>query len=221
MDQSEIYRDKSPSPKSKGTLAALHFLIVVVALLILFGGQHQESSALRRLLLAMAASLYFLRVLATIVVFIKRKVGWSEVAMIAVWVGLIDILIAYFGAMSDVRVGIWTLVGGVMVLMGSAINTGSEWQRMVWKRRPENKGHLYTGGMWRLSRHVNYFGDIVLFTGWVLMSGQPALLIIPALMFGSFAFANVPAQDKYLADRYGDEYRSYAKRTARLIPFVY
>ena len=221
MDQSAIYRDKSPSIKSKATLAAIHFLIVLAVLWILFGVQHQGSSGLRRSLLAAVAILYFTRVLGTLFVFIKRKVGWSEVATIAVWVGFIDILIAHFGAMSDVKVGVWTLVGGLMVLTGSAVNTGSEWQRMVWKRRPENKGHLYTGGMWGLSRHVNYFGDIVLFTGWVLMSGQPALLIIPVVMFGGFAFGNIPAQDRYLLERYGEEYKLYEKSTARLIPFIF
>ena len=36
-----------------------------------------------------------------------------------------------------------------------------------------------------------------------------------------FGGENVPAQDKYLEERYGEEYKSYAERTARLIPFIY
>lgn len=177
--------------------------------------------ALRRVLLAGAAILYFFRVLGTLFVFIRRKVPWSEVAMISVWVGMIDVLFAYLGGRNETPAGIWTLMGVCLVLIGSAINSGSEWQRMVWKRRPENKGHLYAGGMWNYSRHVNYFGDIVLFTGWAMMTGVPVLFVIPALMVGSFAFANVPAQDRYLAERYGEEYKAYAERTRRLIPFIY
>lgn len=232
MDTSSIYRDKSPSLESKLTLATLHLFIVLIVIWILFGGgietvehifgaTHHIGPSFRRSLLAASAVLYFLRVLGTLFVFIKRKVPWSEVATIAVWIGIIDILFAYFGGRTETAVGVWTVIGGCLVLGGSAINSGSEWQRMIWRRKPENKGHLFTDGLWRYSRHVNYFGDIVLFTGWVMMTGVPALFVIPVLMIGGFAFANVPAQDRYLAERYGDEYKAYADRTARLIPFIY
>lgn len=232
MDLSSVYRDKSASVGSKTSLAAAHLLIVLVVLWMLFGGGiataermfgagHSAGSALRRLVLAAAAILYFLRVLGTLFAFIKRKVPWSEVATIAVWVGIIEVLFAYFGGRNEAPVGFWTLIGGCLVLVGSGINTGSEWHRKVWKRRPESRGHLLTAGLWRYSRHVNYFGDLVLFTGWVMMTGQLFLLIIPVLMFGGFAFSNVPAQDRYLAERYGEEYAAYAGRTARLIPFIY
>jgi protein-S-isoprenylcysteine O-methyltransferase Ste14 len=40
-------------------------------------------------------------------------------------------------------------------------------------------------------------------------------------MFCGFVFVNIPAQDRYLEERYGEEYRLYAKRTARLIPYIY
>ena len=66
-----------------------------------------------------------------------------------------------------------------------------------------------TRGLFGYARHINYFGDVVLFTGWALMTGRPALLV------------NVPAQDRYLAERYGDEYREHARHTALLIPYLY
>jgi protein-S-isoprenylcysteine O-methyltransferase Ste14 len=34
-------------------------------------------------------------------------------------------------------------------------------------------------------------------------------------------FLNVPALDRYLAERYGEEFQAYAARTKKLIPFVY
>ncbi len=232
MDTAAIYRDKSPSLKSKATLALLHLAIVTLAVWILFwngattiegifGAGHTVAIPLRRAMLAAVAVLYFIRVLGTLFIFIKRRVPWSEVATIAVWVGMIDALIAYFGGRNPAGVGVWEAIGACLVIIGSATNTGSEWQRHAWKRNPDNKGHLYTGGLWKFARHINYFGDLVLFTGWVLMTGVPALLAIPVLMVFGFVFVNMPAQDRYLVERYGDEYRSYAGRTARLIPFLY
>ena len=36
-----------------------------------------------------------------------------------------------------------------------------------------------------------------------------------------FVFMHGPMLDKYLEERYGDGFRAYAKKTKKLIPFVY
>jgi len=223
-DLSAVYRDKASSPATRLTLAAAHLCILGAVLWVLFGGAaaaEAPAATVRRVLLAAAASLYFLRTLGTLFVFMRRRMPWSEAVTIAVWIAIFDGLFAWFGGRNPHPFGVLGAIGAVLVVAGSALNTGSEWQRHLWKRRPGNHGHLLPSGFFRLSRHVNYFGDLVLFTGWVLVAGRPALLVIPALMFAGFAFANIPAQDRYLAGRYGEEYRSYAARTARFIPYVY
>ncbi len=231
-DLTAIYQDKSPSLGSKITLVCLHLLLVVIVGWLVLGGgiavldnffgrPHQLASNLRRAALVTAASFYFLRTLATIFVFLKRRMPWSEVGMIALWVALIDVLFAYFGGRHEGPFGPTGVLGVVLVLAGSAINSGAELHRHLWKQRPENAGHLYTGGLFRYARHINYFGDEVLFTGWVLMTGQLGLLIIPVVMALLFIFGNIPALDRYLEDRYGDEYRVYARTVKRFIPYVY
>ncbi len=232
-DLADVYRDKSPSLATKATLAALHLMIVAVVWWLLLGGglgsvdgwlgrgERQSATDFRLGLLAAAAALYFLRTVATLFVFMKRRMPWSEVATIAVWVGIIDLTFAYFGGRASAPVGRWEAIGVLLLLAGSAINTGSEWQRNRWKQRPENAGRVYTGGLFRFARHINYFGDEVLFTGWVLLTATPALLIVPVLMACGFIFLNIPAQNRYLEDRYGDEYRVYARRVKRFVPYVY
>jgi protein-S-isoprenylcysteine O-methyltransferase Ste14 len=231
-DLTAIYRDKSPSAESKLVLACAHLLIVMSVAWLLFGGGisavegvfgavNRLAPELRRGALVAAATLYFLRTLVTLFVFMKRRMPWSEVATIAIWVGTIDLLFAYFGGRNETGFGTVGLVGAVLVVGGSTLNTGSELQRHLWKRHPENAGHLYTRGLFALARHINYFGDVVLFTGWVLMTGRPWLLVIPAMMVGGFVFANIPALDRYLEERYGDEYRRYARHVKRLVPYVY
>lgn len=231
-DLSAIYRDKSPSPGSKATLAALHLAIIVVVAWLLCGGgigvvdgwlgrPLQLASGVRRAALVAAAVLYFLRTLATLFVFMRRRMPWSEVATIAIWIGAIDLAFAYVGGRNEAPFGAMGAAGAALVLVGSTINSGSEWQRHRWKLRPENAGHLFTGGLFRLARHINYFGDEVLFTGWALLTGRPAALVVPLIMAGGFLLANIPAQDRYLAERYGDEYQAYAWRVKQFIPYVY
>ena len=232
MDLTSVYRDKSSSLTSKVTLAILHLAIVVGVLWILFGNgsstidrmigiEHQTGSTGRKSVLAMAAVLYSLRSFPTLFTFMKRKMPWSEVATVAIWVGIFNFLFAYFGSRNETQFGMMGIFGIVLLVTGSVIHTGSEWQRHVWKHKQENKGHLFTGGLWNYSRHINYFGDLVLFTGWALLTGYLGLLLIPLLMLCGFVFLNIPGQDRYLAEGYGEEYRSYADGTARLIPFIY
>ena len=114
-----------------------------------------------------------------------------------------------------------TILGLALFVLGSYLNTGSEYMRRAWKMRPENAGKLYTGGLFRYARHINYFGDITLFTGFALVAGTPPALILPALMLVFFAAFNVPALDKYLAGRYGQAFDEYTRKTKRLIPYIY
>jgi steroid 5-alpha reductase family enzyme len=231
-DLTAIYRDKSSSLRTKATLFCIHLLIVFISVWLLLGGgiavldnffgrPHQLASTLRRGVLAAAAVLYFLRTLGTIFVFLKRRMPWSEVATIAPWIAAIDMLFAYLGGRNEGAFGLTDFVGAALVSVGSAVNTGSELQRHLWKKNPENKGRLYTGGLFRYARHINYFGDEVLFTGWALMAGRAGLLLIPVIMACGFIFVNIPALDRYLEERYGDEYRAYTRTVKRFVPYIY
>jgi protein-S-isoprenylcysteine O-methyltransferase Ste14 len=231
-DLTAIYRDKSPSLRTKATLVCIHLLVVAVSMWLLLGGgigvldnllgrSPQLASTLRRSVLAATAVLYFMRTLITIFVFLKRRMPWSEVGTIAPWIATIDMLFAYFGGRNTDSFGLTGFIGICLVLAGSAVNTGSELQRHLWKKNPENAGHLYTGGLFRYSRHINYFGDEVLFTGWMLITGRAGLILIPVIMACGFIFINIPALDRYLEQRYGDEYRTYVRIVKRFIPYIY
>lgn len=185
------------------------------------GRTHQLASELRRGILMGAAVLYFLRTTATICIFLQRRMRWSEVSTIALWIAVIDTSLAYLGGRNVASFGTVGAMGVVLLLAGSIVHTASEWQRHRWKGRPENAGRLYTGGLFRYARHINYFGDEILFTGWTLITGQMELLIIPIMMAFGFLFVNIPALDRYLEERYSDDFRGYARRTKRFIPYIY
>jgi protein-S-isoprenylcysteine O-methyltransferase Ste14 len=115
-----------------------------------------------------------------------------------------------------------TAWGGVLLfVIGSVLNSGAELQRHAWKRSPEHHGHLYTAGLFRWSRHVNYFGDVLWVTGYALVTGNPWAALVPVALFCFFAFYNAPNLDRYLARRYGAEFTSYARTTRMLVPGIF
>lgn len=176
---------------------------------------------LARWLLVGCAGIYFLRLLLTVFHLLKRKMSWSEAMIVAVWVSFIHLAFAVAGGTNPRTVWFIVQAGVVLYLAGSWMNTFSEWQRKAWKERPENRGYLYTGGLFRYAMHINYFGDLVLFTGYALVTGRPLALLVPLLMVGGFVFLNIPTLDSYLKRRYGAEFYAYACRTRKLVPFVY
>jgi steroid 5-alpha reductase family enzyme len=109
----------------------------------------------------------------------------------------------------------------VLYLVGSYLNTGSELMRSIWKKDPSHKGKLYIEGLFKFSMHINYFGDSLLFSSFAFLTRSVWAFVIPVLMIVLFVFMHIPTLDKYLEQKYGDEFRRYASRTKKLVPFIY
>jgi protein-S-isoprenylcysteine O-methyltransferase Ste14 len=117
--------------------------------------------------------------------------------------------------------GFVDLVGILLYLTGSYIGTASEYSRHFWKARLENQGHLYTAGLFKYCRHINYFGDLLVFSGCAILTQQLWTGIVPVAMGLNFVLFIIPAHDAYLATRYGSEFDDYARRAKKLVPLIY
>ena len=51
------------------------------------------------------------------------------------------------------------ILGLALFLVGLAFEAGGDWQLARFKRDPGNKGKVMNRGLWRYTRHPNYFGD--------------------------------------------------------------
>ena len=190
-----------------------------------FGAAWRVTEPTRATLMLGVTALYWARHGVTLFYLLVRRVTWSEALglsgfILPVEVGLC-ILAAGVTRAVPLPLGAVGALAVALVLLGSFLNTGSEVQRKWWKARPSSKGHCYTEGLFALSMHINYFGDTVMFTGWCLLSGVWWTLGIAVMMTGLFVFMHIPGLDQYLEHRYGDEFRAYAKRTRKFVPFVY
>ena len=175
----------------------------------------------RQVILMFCVLFYVSRLFITVFVFLKRKMAWSEMLLVS---GLMSFALFSFGKVggnSHQLVGALDCFSIFLYLFGSWLNTYSEYTRYTWKKQDKNKGRLYTKGLFKYSMHINYFGDIVLFTGFALITYSFSLLVIPIIMALNFIFFIIPTLDKYLAKKYGEEFKEYAGRTKKLIPGIY
>ena len=133
----------------------------------------------------------------------------------------IYVLLGVAGGTNPAPPGMAVGIGVVLFLVGSWTNSYAEYARHIWKERPENQGRLYTEGLFHYTRHPNYFGDLLSFSGLCLISGAWVTALVPLMMLAGFVFVNVPMLDSHLRDHYGTAFDEYARRTRKLIPFLY
>ena len=231
-----VSRNHHSSKLPKLVFWILHLLVIAVCVwivysdgLVIFGTWLDQnwhlSDLMRAELLFGCAVVYFLRHGITLFYLLERQVGWSEVFGLVAFMALFEIgfLLVGGGAFRSEVKGLGLLDGVAIFLFfsGSWLNTWSEVQRKLWKHDPVNKGKCYTDGLFHLSMHINYFGDVVLFTGWSILTQNILILILPVFMALMFAFVHIPALDAYLARRYGIAFEKYAQKTKRFVPYVW
>ena len=120
-------------------------------------------------------------------------------------------------------------VDGVAIALwvsGFAIEVIADRQKRQF-RQAQGSGRFITTGLWSLSRHPNYFGEIMLWAGMALLalpaleSWQYVTLVSPLFVYVLLArISGIPLLEKKSNRRWGEEpaYRAYNQKTPVLVP---
>lgn len=68
------------------------------------------------------------------------------------------------------RLGFLDLAGVMVWLAGFGFEAVGDWQLLQFKRNPANRGKVIQHGLWRYTRHPNYFGEALLWWGIFLIA---------------------------------------------------
>ncbi len=141
--------------------------------------------------------------------------------------GLVMFIIAspmYFVYSYPVKGINWVyILGMVIFLIGYFFEVVGDYQMGAFKRKPENKGKIINTGLWKYTRHPNYFGEAVIWWGVFLMalpseygiiSIISPVIITLLLRYGS----GVPMLEKKYEGR--EDWEAYKKKTPAFFPFV-
>lgn len=175
----------------------------------------------RQVVLFSCCLLYFVRFTIGMFVFLQRKIGWIEGGLVSFLFFMLFYLLGVSGGSHPEPVGLIDIVGMILFLAGSYINTLADYQRFVWKRTSENRGRLFTRGLFRYSMHINYFGDSITYIGLALITLELVCVFVAVGIAVNFVVLQIPMLDRHLSSKYGTEFADYAKRTKKFIPFVY
>jgi steroid 5-alpha reductase family enzyme len=118
--------------------------------------------------------------------------------------------------------GFLDLAGAAVWTLGVTFEAVGDQQLLVFKRDAANEGRIITSGLWRFSRHPNYFGECTLWWGVLLVglgaSGALWTIISPlTINFLLLYVSGIPMlEKKYEGDAAFEEYK---RRTSPLIPW--
>jgi steroid 5-alpha reductase family enzyme len=123
--------------------------------------------------------------------------------------------------------GAWNVAGAAIWLLGLVLEAVADAQKAAFRARDENRGRFIGSGLWRYSRHPNYFGEMLVWWGLFLYA-------VPALHGAAFAVvtgpvfitllllfvSGIPPLERSANAKYGDDptYREYRRRTSILVP---
>ncbi len=111
--------------------------------------------------------------------------------------------------------------GGALWALGFAFESVADWQLARFKTSPANADRVMDRGLWRYTRHPNYFGDCCVWWGFYLVAlaaGGWWSIVAPLLMsFLLLRVSGVALLEKDIGKR-RPAYRDYIRRTNAFFP---
>jgi steroid 5-alpha reductase family enzyme len=113
------------------------------------------------------------------------------------------------------------VLGVVVWMIGFLFEMFGDLQLMAFKQNPKNKGKLFTKGLWKYTRHPNYFGESVLWWGYYILalaSGSWWTIFSPILMtYLLVKVSGVALLERTMKTKPG--YEEYMRKTSAFFPW--
>jgi steroid 5-alpha reductase family enzyme len=112
--------------------------------------------------------------------------------------------------------------GALLWVIGFLFEAVGDYQLARFKANPENKGKIMQSGLWKYTRHPNYFGESVMWWGiWIIALnvdyGWTAVVSPVVITLLLLKVSGVSLLEKHYSDN--PKYRDYARRTNAFIPW--
>lgn len=158
----------------------------------------------------------------------RRFLGFWVLQGISVFVVLLSALSLWLKP--DLQLNAYSLGGIYVFVVGLFIEATADWQKFGFNNKPKNKGKWIDSGLWKLSRHPNYFGEILVWVGmWLYvvpyMEGWELFIVLVSPLFIMtllILVSGIPLLEKSADKKWGKDkaYQEYKKKTPVLVPFI-
>lgn len=138
--------------------------------------------------------------------------------------------LAAITSVQKVEIDAWAVIGSLIWLFGFGFEVIADRQKREFRKKAEHKDRFIQSGLWSLSRHPNYFGEIVLWLGIaviafpVLQGWQYVGLLSPVFVTLLLTtVSGVPILEERAEEKWGgqEDYERYKAETPVLVPRLF
>jgi steroid 5-alpha reductase family enzyme len=209
----------------------------------LWAGSQSESPSLRELIISLLVIIWALRLSSFLYLRIHRagkdgrfdELKTSSIRFLVPWtlqglwvfLTMIVVIVINTKAGSAPPLGIWDVIGLLVWILGFSIEVIADNQKTVFNSDVGNRGKWIDNGLWSISRHPNYLGEILLWTG-IAVFGISCFTGFERIAWISPIFiyllltkiSGVPILDKRAMEKWGEDpdYMEYREKTPVLFP---
>ncbi len=142
----------------------------------------------------------------------------------AVLLAILSVPFALAAVNPSPSLSLWEWCGAGLWLIAMLGEAVADSQLERFRSKPENKGRTCMVGLWKYSRHPNYFFEWLIWVAFfVFAMGSPTgwlAVVSPAIMlFFLFKVTGIPATEAQALKSRGDEYREYQRTTSVFVPW--
>lgn len=147
----------------------------------------------------------------------SEPVGIGGLILSLLFVGAFYSLPGYLAFTNPVPLSaIATAVALPLYIFGTLINATADIQKLTAK---QYGAELVRDDIWRFSRNINYFGDLLRYLSFAVVAGSVWAYLVPAVILIIY-LQRVSQKEQSMSVKY-TKYADYQKSSSRLIPFVW
>ena len=125
------------------------------------------------------------------------------------------------GYYTQAHVGPLDILGLLVWVIGFAFEVIGDWQLYSFLKKDENKGKIMQSGLWRYSRHPNYFGESLMWWGIFIIAlsspyGFTAIISPLTITYLLLFVSGIPLAEQQLAAN--PEFANYKWKTSAFFP---
>ena len=136
-------------------------------------------------------------------------------------ISILGLILSYYNMIPVYKIDsmYWLFVGLAVVLILDAAFLWLAAVRMSDISKRIENGELVTDGVYALVRHPIYSAWLQISIAIILFSQNIYLFILPIIFWIILSIALARTEEKWLTDKFGNDYVLYAQTTNRFVPF--
>jgi protein-S-isoprenylcysteine O-methyltransferase Ste14 len=204
-----------------GLMLLINYLVLYQNILTFIDVEPPLLNPGRKLVYMLMGTVIFLYLFYYLFNCVSKKLDGEETASIVSMLGVLYLIYTYLIYDTSSPISYYAYAAIAIFCIGILISFVAYKQRADFYADRDHAGLLYTGGLYKYSRYIFYFGDFLWVLGYTMVLHRKIVMFIPFGLFAIYAFYNAPKLDKINTKKYGKDFYKLKNNSRKVIPYLF